>query len=79
MAKQTQETPSFEEALEQLEGIIEAMEDGETPLADLVAKFEEGTKLLKYCQSKLNEAELKIEKLNVETGETEPFDDAPER
>ena len=74
MPKNT-DTISFEDALERLESIIESMESGDTPLADLVAKFEEGSKLLKDCQAKLKAAELKIEKLNIQTGEVEPFQD----
>ena len=66
---------SFEDALGRLESILESMESGDTPLADLVAKFEEGSNLLKVCQSKLKEAELKIEKLNITTGEVEAFED----
>jgi exodeoxyribonuclease VII small subunit len=66
---------SFEDALERLESMIESMESGDTPLADLVAKFEEGSTLLKVCQTKLKEAELKIEQLNLKTGTVEPFDD----
>jgi exodeoxyribonuclease VII small subunit len=54
---------SFETALEKLETIVESMESGEVPLADLLAKFEEGTRLLKICESRLKEAELKIEQL----------------
>ncbi|CAA6678915.1 MULTISPECIES: exodeoxyribonuclease VII small subunit [unclassified Lentimonas] len=65
---------TFEGALERLEHILESMESGDTPLADLVAKFEEGSNLLKVCQVKLKEAELKIEKLNITTGEVEPFE-----
>ena len=42
---------------------MDAMEQGETPLADLLAKYEEGSKLLKVCEARLKEAELKIEKL----------------
>ena len=73
------ETLSFESALERLESIIESMENGHTPLADLVAKFEEGSTLLKVCQGKLKQAELKIEKLNLHSGELEPFaDETPE-
>ncbi|MGB0333764.1 MAG: exodeoxyribonuclease VII small subunit [Opitutales bacterium] len=68
----------FEESLERLEKLIQAMENGDIPLADLVAKFEEGSKLLKACQTQLKEAELKIEKLNLKTGELEDFEDAPE-
>jgi len=71
-----EKSPSFEEALRNLEDLIDAMERGETPLADLVARFEEGSKLLKLCHTQLKEAELKIEKLNLKTGEPEPFEDS---
>lgn len=54
---------SFEAALAKLESIVESMESGEVPLAELLAKFEEGTKLLKTCESRLKDAELKIEQL----------------
>ncbi len=54
---------SFETALEKLESIVESMESGEVPLADLLAKFEEGNRLLKICESRLKDAELKIEQL----------------
>ena len=72
---QKNDTLTFEDALGRLETILESMESGDTPLADLVAKFEEGSNLLKVCQVKLKEAELKIEKLNITTGEVEPFED----
>ena len=73
MAKETKD-PNFEEALSRLENIIESMESGEIALADLVAKFEEGSKLLKVCQHQLKDAEIKIKKLNIKTGEVEAFD-----
>lgn len=57
---------SFEAALGKLEAIVESMESGEVPLADLLAKFEEGNKLLKHCEGRLKEAELKIEQLKKE-------------
>ncbi len=53
----------FEEALKKLEGIVESMESDELPLEDLLARFEEGTRLAKTCQAKLTEAELKIQQL----------------
>ena len=56
-------TPPFEEALKKLEGIVEAMESDELPLETLLAKYEEGSKLVKVCQEKLAEAELKIQQL----------------
>lgn len=57
---------SFESALSKLEAIVESMESGDVPLADLLAKFEEGNKLLKHCEARLKEAELKIEQLKKE-------------
>jgi len=57
---------SFETALTNLEAIVESMESGDVPLADLLAKFEEGNKLLKHCEARLKEAELKIEQLKKE-------------
>ncbi len=59
---------SFETALSKLEAIVESMETGEVPLADLLAKFEEGNKLLRHCEGRLKEAELKIEQLKKERG-----------
>ena len=56
---------SFEEALKKLEGIVESMESDELPLETLLARFEEGTRLAKICQSKLTEAELKIQQLET--------------
>ena len=53
----------FEEALKKLESIVEAMESDELPLETLLARFEEGTQLAQVCQTKLAEAELKIQQL----------------
>lgn len=72
----------FEEALKRLEGVVEAMEAGDLPLETLLAKYEEGARLVKLCQEKLAEAEVKIQQLEktaagemklkpLETAETE--------
>ena len=53
----------FEEALEKLEAIVEQMESGELTLETLLTRFEEGTRLAKVCQTKLAEAELKVQQL----------------
>ncbi len=53
----------FEEALQKLESIVEAMEAGDLPLEQLLSRFEDGTRLIRLCQTKLEEAELKIQKL----------------
>jgi exodeoxyribonuclease VII small subunit len=57
----------FEEALEQLESIVESMEAQDLPLEALLSRFEEGTKLAQVCQAKLAEAELKIQQLEKNT------------
>lgn len=54
---------SFEDALTQLESVVESMESGQVPLAELLAKFEDGNKLLKVCEARLKDAELRIEQL----------------
>jgi exodeoxyribonuclease VII small subunit len=55
--------PPFEEALNKLASIVETMEAGDLPLETLLAKYEEGARLVKICQEKLAEAELKIQQL----------------
>jgi exodeoxyribonuclease VII small subunit len=59
--------PPFEEALKQLETLVEAMESGDLPLETLLSKYEEGTKLVRICQEKLAEAEMKIQQLEKNT------------
>lgn len=58
----------FEEALQKLETLVEAMESGDLPLETLLARYEEGVKLTKICQDKLAEAELKIQQLEKTAG-----------
>lgn len=76
MPAEKAKSPSFEESLEKLEAIVESMEDGRTPLAEMIAKYEEGNKLLKICETRLKDAELKIEQLKRKRdgAETVPFE-----
>jgi exodeoxyribonuclease VII small subunit len=53
----------FEEALKRLEGIVDAMENDDLPLETLLARYEEGTRLADRCQSRLAEAEVKVQQL----------------
>ncbi len=57
----------FEEALKKLEAIVVSMESGELALEALLAQFDEGTRLIKLCQAKLEEADLKIKQLEKNT------------
>jgi len=62
MAKK-EEILTFEAALKRLETLVEQMESGETELDTMIASFEEGQRLVKFCTAKLNEVEKKIEKI----------------
>jgi exodeoxyribonuclease VII small subunit len=53
--------PTFESALERLEQIVEEMEGDRLALEDLLARYEEGTRLVKVCQHRLDSAEKRIE------------------
>ncbi|MEY2599520.1 MAG: Exodeoxyribonuclease 7 small subunit [Verrucomicrobiota bacterium] len=53
--------PTFESALERLEQIVEEMEGDRLALEDLLSRYEEGTRLVKVCQHRLDAAEKRIE------------------
>lgn len=57
---------SFEQALKELEKIVDKLADKETSLDDMLVFYAEGIKYLKQCQSKLGEAEAKIKILSEE-------------
>ena len=56
--------PTFEEALENLEAIVHELEEGQIGLADALARYEQGIKLLRQCFGLLEGAERKIELLS---------------
>jgi exodeoxyribonuclease VII small subunit len=59
------EKMSFEEALAELEEIVNKIDTGQESLADAVASFERGVALKKHCEKMLKEAKLKIEKVTI--------------
>ncbi len=66
MAKKT-----FESSLSRLEKITEELEDGELSLENSLKKFDEGIKLVEYCNAKLTEAKAKVEILLEKEGQLE--------
>jgi exodeoxyribonuclease VII small subunit len=54
---------SFEESIRRLGEIVEALENGELPLEDSLRLFEEGVKLARASQAKLDGAEKRVEEL----------------
>ncbi|HEX9445224.1 MAG TPA: exodeoxyribonuclease VII small subunit [Candidatus Binatia bacterium] len=63
MAKKEPEKPKFEEAFEDLEKVVERLESGELSLEESLAAFEDGVRLIKFCNQKLTDVEKKIELL----------------
>jgi exodeoxyribonuclease VII small subunit len=67
----------FEDALEKLENIVKAMEAGDLSLDAALKSFEEGIRLIRICQAKLDESERRVEQLLAKENalETKPFQD----
>ncbi len=78
--EKTTPEPSFESALERLEGIVRKLESGELPLDDSLAAFEEGVRLSTFCHKRLDEVEKKVQLLLAD-GARVPFEglDAQDR
>lgn len=55
--------PSFEQAIERLETIVEELESGSLSLDDSLARYEEGVRLSRHLTRTLDEAEKRIERL----------------
>ncbi len=54
---------SFEEALEELEAIVEKLEAGDAPLEQSISIYQRGAELKAHCETKLKNAQLKVEKI----------------
>ena len=74
--KPQNESTTFEASLTRLETIVKEMESGSLSLDEMLARFEEGSALVKQCGQKLNDVEQKIEVLIRKGDElgTEPFE-----
>ena len=59
--------PSFEKALEELETLVARMEDGKLPLEESLAAYQRGAALIKFCESKLADAQARIAVLDGES------------
>lgn len=63
MAKKDSRELKFEEAIADLEQVVEQLESGDLSLEDSLAAFEKGVVLVRYCNHKLSEVEKKVELL----------------
>ena len=54
------ETLTFERALEELEALVARMEDGKLPLEESLAAYQRGAELVRFCESRLTDAQARI-------------------
>ncbi|MBW3694302.1 MULTISPECIES: exodeoxyribonuclease VII small subunit [Vibrio] len=80
MATKKPENMSFEAAIEELDGLVDQLENGDLALDDALKKFERGIALARAGQSKLNDAEQRVSILlqNDENAELSDFNPQPE-
>ena len=71
MPKANSKTPSFEQAMAELESLVETMEQGDLSLEESLKYFERGVVLTRTCQQVLKEAEQKIQILSNNTPDAE--------
>ena len=62
---------NFEQALKELEGLVERMEEGELSLEESLKTYERGIALSRACQKALDDAEQRIRILTEQDGKTE--------
>ena len=65
----TADEQSFETALDRLQLLVRELEQGDVPLERSLAAFEDGQRLIKFCQTKLNAAETALKQLAAEADE----------
>jgi len=55
---------TFEQAITELKGIVEKIEEGKIPLQDSIQQYEKGMALIKHCRGILQQAEKRIERIS---------------
>ena len=62
---------TFEEAMKELELLVDSLDKGDISLDEAISAYDRGSKLKDYCQKKLNEAKMKVETIqssdNIDT------------
>lgn len=72
MPKKETPAPSFEQALSELETLVDTLEQGDLSLEESLKSFERGVALTRTCQQALKEAEQKIQILSEPQVDSEP-------
>lgn len=64
---------TFENALQELEGIVKKLESGNVELEEAINEYAEAMKLANFCNEKLNDATAKVNKILTEDNELKDF------
>ena len=72
MSSRKPRTLDFEQALGELETVVERLEHGDLPLEEALKQFERGVELARSCQVSLEQAEQKVAILLKKTADAEP-------
>ena len=71
MSNNNLEKITFEEAMKELEKLVDNLDKGDVSLDDAIAAYDRGSQLKDYCQNKLHEAKMKVETIqstdNIDT------------
>jgi len=71
MSEENPVAATYEEALSELERLVQAMEGGQLPLDQLLESYKRGAELLKFCRGRLEAVEQQVKVF--EDGETKPW------
>lgn len=59
---------SFEQAMQELEGLVRRLEEGRLPLEEAIQAYERGTLLKNHCEAKLQAAKLRVDQVVIKAG-----------
>ena len=66
---------TFEEAMQELEKLVDSLDKGDASLDEAIAAYDRGSQLKDYCQKKLHDAKMKVETIQA----SENIDTIPEK
>ena len=66
---------TFEEAMQELEKLVDSLDKGDVSLDEAITAYDRGSQLKDYCQKKLHEAKMKVETIQT----TDNIDTIPEK
>ena len=65
MVNDSLEKMTFEEAIKELERLVDALEKGDVSLDEAIAAYDRGSQLKDYCEKKLQEAKMKVDTIQA--------------